>query len=485
MIVETLVVLALVVSGSLVVRTAGLTGWAVPAVGLPVGLAVHVGLTGMFVVTSVAIPVWVPVALTVTAAVAWWLRCRRRGESVAVSPIAATAVAIAVAGLVATLRVANLLNVTPDSFRYLTTSGLLASQRLDSASPFLLESRLVTVPAMHAPAALGGELYLRSVTPLVAVACVLVLAWLARAGIGQRTLPPTPEVVAVLAAALLVTNNRFVFHAFYLNGHLAAATWLLIVAGISWLLMTGAASVDARPRLVALQALVIPALVLTRPETGLLVALALLPLLVAQHVPRSLRWVPAAALGASMAVWQGFLAVAYRTTNGTAPASATGLTIVGFALLVGAVALRARGSGWLPRRVLGLAEAGLWLLLVVLVVTDPGVLAASAKATLFNVLSDGGWGVSLLVLAALAIAALLLTAAPGRVTLRFPLTAFVPFSLLLAYLRDGAYRLGPGDSLNRILLHILPLAILFVASAFASDRWEWPRRAAQPRRGGG
>ena len=37
----------------------------------------------------------------------------------------------------------------------------------------------------------------------------------------------------------------------------------------------------------------------------------------------------------------------------------------------------------------------------------------------------------------------------------------------LAIIRSGAYRVGPGDSFNRILYHFLPLGGTYLASAFA------------------
>ena len=76
-----------------------------------------------------------------------------------------------------------------------------------------------------------------------------------------------------------------------------------------------------------------------------------------------------------------------------------------------------------------------------------------------------------MILAALVIGVILLTDAPYRLLLRFPLTASIPMFLLFAFLRGSPYRVGETDSLNRMLIHIVPLAILFVVSAAASKRW--------------
>lgn len=479
MILEALAILVLLASGSLVARTAGLSGVGIPAVGFVIGVALHAGLVGVLALASLPTAPWLGLALTPLGPGAWWLLRRRSGQDVSVSIPAALAVSATVIALIVMLRSANLINLTPDSFRYLTTAGLLAASELEEANPFLLESRLLSVPAMHSLAGMGGETYLRSATPLLAIACVLMLAWLLRSGLASQVDAPRADLFAVLAAALLVTNNRFVFHAFYLNGHLALATWLLLICGTSWLMLAGKVNPPDglhTHRLVALQVIVIPAVVLTRPEAGLLTAIAILPLVLSRSVEKHLRFPPLAVLGASMLAWQGFLSIQYRAAQGRAPTSVDGLLLLGAVLVLASGVLWRTGTDWLTSRALGLIEIALWLVVVTMVIFDPRIFASSAYATMTNVLAEGGWGSSLLILATLVGAVLVLTASPGRVALRFPLTMFIPFSILLAYLRGSPYRIGPGDSLSRSLLHVVPLALLFVASSAASTCWGIGRR---------
>ncbi len=70
--------------------------------------------------------------------------------------------------------------------------------------------------------------------------------------------------------------------------------------------------------------------------------------------------------------------------------------------------------------------------------------------------------------------------APGRIFLRFPLTTFLPLAFLLAYLRALPYRVGVADSLSRMFIQVVPLAILFVASAAASKGWASRSRGDEP-----
>ena len=93
-------------------------------------------------------------------------------------------------------------------------------------------------------------------------------------------------------------------------------------------------------------------------------------------------------------------------------------------------------------------------------------------------LVDGAWGASLLVLAGVLVVAVLLRRVEHEQVWLFPLLTFVPLSVLLAFLREGAYRVGPGDSLNRMLLHVLPLAVLAVAVTADGEARPWTRRLA-------
>ena len=78
----------------------------------------------------------------------------------------------------------------------------------------------------------------------------------------------------------------------------------------------------------------------------------------------------------------------------------------------------------------------------------------------------GRWGASLVILGALVVVALAVSRGKTA-ALRFPVTTFAPVALLLAYLRDeGAYRVGQYDSLNRMFIQVVPLAVLYVVAVY-------------------
>jgi hypothetical protein len=80
------------------------------------------------------------------------------------------------------------------------------------------------------------------------------------------------------------------------------------------------------------------------------------------------------------------------------------------------------------------------------------------------------------VLAVLVVGAVLFVRAPHQAFLRFPVTAFVPLAFLLAYIRSEAYRVGYADSLSRMWIHIVPIAVLYVVAALAGSQLGQPRQ---------
>jgi hypothetical protein len=221
-----------------------------------------------------------------------------------------------------------------------------------------------------------------------------------------------------------------------------------------------------------LQAVGVAGLVLSRPEGALIGALAVLPTLLWGRFPLYSRWAILTVFGVAVMVQQGFIISAIASLGRPVPARMWWLLDVG---LVALLALPVLAWSFVTRHhkyVLAAVEGALWLAVVGYSLTRPDQLQRSLDATVQNIVFDaGGWGVSLIVIGALVMGTILFTNAPYRIFLRFPLTASIPMFLLLAFLRGSPYRVGTTDSLNRMLIHIVPLAILFVATAAASKRW--------------
>ncbi|BCB90492.1 hypothetical protein [Phytohabitans suffuscus] len=460
MIVESLVILLVYLGGCAAVRAAGVRGWGLPPLGFVTGVCLLLGVGFVQVATGLPTTPAITLAVVAAAPVAWWVVRWRRGGDVAVSVPLAVGGAALVVGAVAVARDANLLKWHPDSIAYLMAGRLLAEGDYRStASTELLATRVFGVPLLHAPADLGGELYLRSVTPLLAAATILAVVWfLGRAGLDRRRF----VVAAGLAVLLLLTSNRVVFSFFYLNGHLLYAACVLLVAAGGWLLATHPDR-DARA-LMTMQLVAIPGLVVTRPEGFLSAALVLLPTLLSARLPRHHRATVLAVYGGTSLLLGAFQIWFFLDRDSGLPASAAGAAALGAAALA-AIPLLARTPAQRRAGLLLLgAEAALWLALAALAARDPETLWTSLRALYRNQVEGvGGYGLSLTILTALLLLAWLLSPRlPHQAHLRFPLTTFVPFCLVMAYLREGAYRAADADSMNRMLIHVVPLAVLFL-----------------------
>ncbi len=469
MTVELAVVAALLIGGVPLAASAGLRGPSVLSVGFVLGSALAVTVGVLLVMIGLGAPPVLVLAITAGVGVAagWmdraWLLATIR------QPPVLGGIGLAVV-LVALLWRWGAVNLTPDSFRYATTGALLADGRLGEATGSLLLSRGLAVPVLHSPANLIGEFHLRSLTPLFAVATLGVLLWAIRAGLQHaRVESSTIVVVQVVAAALLMSINRFIFHAFYVNGHMFIAGWLLLLSGSIWL---GTARTRSPAVVTFARCLLVAAVVLARPDGALLAGLVLLPLLMQRSETVAVRVAPLLTLGAVTLGWNVTIARVFQQEFGV-PLEVRGLVVFGAVVVIAAIVLMALPH-LLPQKLQLVVEATLWAAVVVSSARRPDILKDSLRATYRNTLAgEGGWGVSLGVLGVLVLIVLILSVDPARSALRFPVTAFVPLSLLLAFLREGAYRVGPGDSLNRMLIHLVPLAILLLASAVAAPRWRW------------
>jgi hypothetical protein len=485
MIIELLTVLSIQVGGMAFTLAAGIgqLRFVIP-IGFIAGMCIHIIVGALQSV--ILLQTWPLVTMILTALLpgAWWyLRYRRR---VASKPqvraaLVGLALVVAAAGGLHVLDRANLSHV--DSHEYLAIGSMLeAGTFQDGVSLFQLEKRMLTVSLQHAPANLSGDYYLASLGPLLGAATVFLLALLCQAGLRSRlgdssTIP----LIAVAAVLLLVTTNRFVLNLFYVNSHLLVGTLLLLLAGTAWVNATrppGAPDSGLLP----IQLVALPVLVIARPEGALLAAIVIAPIVLSRTLPLTHRSALVTVLGGSVVIWQLFLLTLVQDRGGEVTQAIVGMLAFGAFLLATAPLLQWRALEARPLLLLSLIEGLLWGVLLIAVVRDPEPFADSVSATVRNTIEgDGGWGLSLVFLAVLALLALVATRASSRIALRYPVTMFVPLMFLLVYLREGAYRVGPGDSLNRMLIHIVPLTVLFLASTAASKP-TWISRAEAPTR---
>jgi hypothetical protein len=293
--------------------------------------------------------------------------------------------------------------------------------------------------------------------------------------------------LAVAAPAALLSVERVVFIAHFNGSHAPVAAALLLLA----LLLVTAQDRTVSPAAVRwVAALLVAMVVLHRWEGLLLVPLLLLPAY-RLGVDRRLLAGLWQTLGATVAAWSFATLLPLRSAElvvrwaGNPVRSLQAMIAAGLVIYVAGTLSRS-----LPERLLGVAPAlgvaGLWLGVAAFALLDSVGFARSVSATGRNVFpldgpAVGGWrwsGIAFAALAVLLVAGRVFDRRPTVGMFSYPALMFFPAMLIAAFVREGSYRVGFPDSLNRSWLHVLPLLFVAAAAIF----WPHPTKPPMPAR---
>ena len=463
---EIFVILLLLYSGMLVASCAGFDSWISAPLGVLISAAMLTNVTTCLVIFG--LPTNYGISLGTVACLSlltWGLGMRR----LPTLPNVLFASALAIVVCLITHRV-HLVKVSPDSFNYLNTAALLSSDQMEHAAPNWLQLRALGVPSLHAPANHTGAYYLRSITPLLALSTVLTLSWLCLRWCREEHSGMFSVSLSVMVGLLLLSHQRFAYHAFLINGHIFFAAMLLVIVGGSWMLANDLT--QQRRGILLLQCICIPTLIVLRPDGAIFAGLALIPSFVSSKFLALHRASLLGVLGLGVAIWHAYLWHRYALVGDYIPSTVTGMVGLGLICLLAVPILYWQPNApWMPWA-LPTIEVGLWSAVALLGLRDLPALRESVRATFHNVILDaGGWGISLKLIALIVLVLVLISEGENRVFLRYVVTTFLPTCLVLGFLRDLPYRVGSGDSLNRMFVHILPLAVLLIGSCSHSIRF--------------
>ncbi len=464
MILELLAAVIVVLLGAPLAVLAGLRHWAVAAFSPLLGAFVYMTVGALQVVLYLPTYPWLTLAVSVLVSGSVGFLVRRQFAGLAIPLIVSAASAGAIAA--ATFALA-LVKWTADSMVYLAVGGLLASDRYhDVPAPAIALERLVGVGLLHAPAHASGAIAVMGVTPVMAASALAVSAWMLATGAAGRAPRKHLAVATTLLVAAPLAANRMVFTAFYINGHVIVGCAVLLLAGSAWLVAAG----RAPARLLAVAAVAIPAATVTRPDAAALLAVVLVGVVAEPRVRPRDRAILVATLGAAMFAWNAFLASTYMRVGLSVPREVLA-QVAGGAVLLGLALVLLRPLSVLAcSRIVRWSAIGLAAATVGAIAVRPEVAAKSVYATIVNMAYRGGWAPLLPLLAIAVIAALALFTLPEARVLTYAVLTFPAVALILAVVRDGAYRVGPGDSLNRSWAHIVPVALLLVTATVLLGR---------------
>ncbi|MEN8238714.1 MAG: hypothetical protein ABFR53_05880 [Actinomycetota bacterium] len=366
--------------------------------------------------------------------------------------------------------------LSPDSIDYLTIAGGL--ERFGAIPEFtpdqILKRQFVT-PVLQSGGVVTGRGYFLSLITLIGMSGFGLMLWLGARGLTTRSVRDQRIMLVVgVVGAFVLSTNRVLFHMFYINGHGVFASLLVLVVGLLW-----HATVTGRWSVAVLAGIAAAAIVPLRAEGIIVVAFFLLPVLVSASTPVSTRWTLVLPTVVTAVVWN---AVALP---GVLPAGSIGVTsspavaiAVALALVVvvasSQVPLFASLIRWAP-----LAGFGVLLLYTgARAVRGTTSLLTTLSATGANIGAEGLWAAFWWIAPLAIVACIVVVAVPHQNRLLWGLAAYPVLLLAFTYLRGSPYRVGPGDSANRMLMHVvfviglyLILAIGQIAAELEDDSW--------------
>ena len=366
---------------------------------------------------------------------------------------------------------------TNDSFEFLDLALVLAGRGGSVLGQYYLTSRLFGPALLQLPATAAGELYLRAVFPLLGISVVLALLWFVYRGCCGRVRTGKLLACVILSGLLLISNNRFIFHSFYIHSHMVCAAMVLTVSACGWLMIHD--KKEYQNGYLAIISVALFALIVSRAESVIIGIFALIPL-ISDVKTISIRQKQALlfAFGIPTTIYYGFVIL---TLGGNINADTfsmgdlapiiyclLGILVICLAFLL-KVLYNLKLFAYLAGRATIIAECGLWLSLLIYYITDPWLLRWTITAfySLF-VAGEGAWGLSVVFLIIITLLILSFIKNPDSMTaLRFPVTVFMPIMMISTHLQGGAPRAGPGGSFNRMFIQIVPLVVLFIIMSIA------------------
>jgi len=352
-------------------------------------------------------------------------------------------------------------------------------------------SILVGPALLHLPATVAGELYFRAVFPLLSISVVLALMWFVYRGCFGRVKTRKLLVMVILSGLLLISNNRYVFHSFYVHAHLVCAAMALTVSACGWLMMHD--KKEHQNGYLAIMSVALFALIVSRPESVLIGFMALIPL-ISTKIMISIRQkqVLLYAFGIPTVVYYGF--VIYSQGSGILTMINTpgyygmsnltpilycllGILVICLSFLLSTL-YKHKLFSYLSGRATVIAECGLWVFLLYYFITETELFRLNVISVYENfIIGEGAWGFSVVFLTLLAMLVLLFVKNPNSMTaLRFPVTTFMPVMMITSYLAGARHMTGPFGSMNRMFIQIVPLAILFIVMSAALGELKFIRR---------
>ena len=375
----------------------------------------------------------------------------------------------------AALAITSAAKLSVDSHHILRLAHLLGrGAPLDETVAAYMSDRGVFTVLAYAAADLTGADFFYALAPVLGLSFALLFAVAGTRMARAAGASPRAAVLAVaLALAAGLTAFLPAYHLVYVHTNQGSAVYLLAFAACLWL---AEASDDPSPLAPAF--LCLAAFSLHRVEAPLFAGLFIVMAIYPSRLPRRAIAVPFAAYTLFACAWLARLgAVAPADSDFLSRSRALALAAAIAACFLAWPLVTAAPLRRLRRHIPALVALLIAVALAAAFAVRPDHMVTSAENLARDLLGPalGAWGFTWWAVAfAAAVAALFLPPlATGR-ALFLAVPAAAALTLLLAYSRTP-YRIGFGDSANRMFIHYLPLAILYLVLKAAPHLTRDPR----------
>jgi len=482
MIIELISVFLVYLGGFILIYSLGIRGYFSFSLGFIVGLSMQVVVGGMQIITILPPTPVLTLSLMIILP-AFWLFNKKNTYSINRDSISAFCSSVSIIFAIVTMSVIPFFYEgwfvwTYDSLRYILSGEIIYTNRIELLSEDLLTKRMFSVPIINMPAVISGAGYLRAVFPLLGVSIVTTVMYIIKKSLEGLLSKNRVLILMITGGLLLISNNRFIWHSFYINGHLFCAALTMLISAFGWLILFDKPQYSKS--LFPLILIAIPALVFTRPESVIIASILLVPMIGSAGFTLKQKGALLVSLGASTVTFYGF---ATWWLDGSIFSSYVLYLLYGIVILLIAIILKFlyefRFFKLLLNHAVLITEVVIWVALLLFSIRTSFIMTRSLNATYANLfLGAGLWGYSVVVLAVITILVLVFIKKPASMTLlRLPVTTFVPIMFILAFISGGdGYRIGPGDSFNRMLIQIVPLTVIYIILSIGFGKPRFARR---------
>jgi hypothetical protein len=322
----------------------------------------------------------------------------------------------------------------------------------------------VFLPLLQSASVFLGDGYMYAAQPAFAFTLLITFLYLSQRVARQSFYGIYAATAISLLATLTLASTYFmVFQVFYIHNGLIAATYLFVAITTFWLALSERNNIWLIFAMLALLGFSI-----SRTEAPLFALIFLSLLISSGQIPYRIRLTATLPYLIILVLWYlSLLRVMGGGTDILDPTKALAIVglLIAFGVLVGLSYYRWVEFYLLPA--LPMIMLGVFLVgLVLLFILKPMDMQTNLTAILMNMFDSGRWGITWHILLGLLVLGTIQPRFNNEKLFFYGIPLFFALLLALGFMRLP-YRLGWGDSANRIITHIMPIILLYTVIKYS------------------